>query len=321
MATKKSEKESKNMVEYKPFLASESIRLNVALVQKFLTTPTKSGKQATEADCVRFIMLCQARQLNPWEGDAYLVGYDTQTGPQFNLITAHQALLKRAVYQDDFLGMASGIIVQSPDGDIEEREGDFLPPGYKLLGGWARLKQKGKEIDVVRRINLEPFDKGFGLWKSNPQGQIVKCAEADALRSAYPSQNSGLITREEIGVISQSDATEFIDLDEKLNEAEKSVKKAVADESIYDHADAADNDGGFEEYYLNWKDAERPEITKRFFTLREKTPLSVKGYATKHNIVKDDGSQPVSFSELLDADEKAGLRMLWEAEQKTKEEK
>merc|ERR1711991_914366 len=58
-----------------------------------------------------FLMLCRARKLNPFEGDAYLVGYDSKDGAKFSLITSHQALLKRAELCQQFDGMESGLIL------------------------------------------------------------------------------------------------------------------------------------------------------------------------------------------------------------------
>lgn len=185
-------------VEYTPFLAKETIKLSPRTVIGWLAKPTKSGQVCTPQQALRFVMLCKARGLNPWEGDAYLVGYDAKDGPEFNLITAHQAFLKRAEVHPEFDGMESGVVVRRGSEVIDE-QGDFLLPGDVLLGGWARVHFKQRKHAMYRRLNLSAFVKPYGVWQHNPGGMIVKCAEADALRSAFPNSLGGMYLDAELG--------------------------------------------------------------------------------------------------------------------------
>lgn len=173
---------------------------------------------------MRFMMLCRARRLNPFEGDAHLVGYDGKYGPEFSLITAHQAFLKRAEAQPSFRGLDSGVIV-SPgwpckacdggfrqvgddvqrckfchgSGTIDEVQGDCVPPEQTLVGGWAHLERDGWSIPVHRRLSLKAYKPSYSnkFWDDNPAGQIVKCSEADVLRSTYPTLLGGLKNEQE----------------------------------------------------------------------------------------------------------------------------
>lgn len=184
---------------YTPVGEALPVELSVKTVQRFLTTPTRTGKTPNQADVVRFMMLCQARGLNPWVGDAFLVGYDSKDGPVFNLITSHQALLKRAECCPEYKGRESGVIVHAK-GDKEPtfRAGSFVMPNEILLGGWARIHRDGLTEPSYAALNLETRNSGFGRWKDDAAGMIVKCAEAEALRRAFPSQTSGLYTRDEM---------------------------------------------------------------------------------------------------------------------------
>jgi phage recombination protein Bet len=195
-----SEKIMEKMVEYEPFQSKEKIQLSVAMVTKFLCKPTKSGKICPPDQAMRFMMLCKTRGLNPWEGDAHLVGFDTSDGPEFSLITAHQAFLKRAEVNDTFEGMDSGVIVQLKDGTLAEQFGDFYDDDQKLRGAWAKIFLKNRpNHPVYKRLRLDAFNKGFGRWKTDPGGMIVKCAEADALRSAFPNTLGGMYLEQEMG--------------------------------------------------------------------------------------------------------------------------
>ena len=189
-------------IEYKPFLSETAIKLSARLVLRFLVEPTKSGKVCTNEQAVKFMMLCQARALNPWEGDAYLVGYDTKDGPRFSLITAHQAFLKRAEAHPAYQGMQSGVMVKDPKpGTIIECEGDYVDEGLHLLGGWSKVFRKDRSVPTFKRLKLSAFNKGQSRWSIDAAGMIVKCAEADALRSAFPNSLGGMFLREELAAI------------------------------------------------------------------------------------------------------------------------
>lgn len=188
--------DDKTKIEIIPFGTDEKIQLNVAIVQNIIAVATKTGKKPDSAQAIKFMMLCKARHLNPFEGDAYLLGYDTQNGPQFSLITAHQVFLKRAEASKGFDGMESGVIIKTDKG-VEEREGDITFEGEKLLGGWAKVHRSDQKFPFYRRLKLETFSTGQSRWSKDAAGMIVKCAEADALRSAFPTHLGGLYMAEE----------------------------------------------------------------------------------------------------------------------------
>jgi phage recombination protein Bet len=171
------------------------------MVRNLICVPTKLGARCDQNQAIKFIMLCKARALNPWEGDAYLVGYDTKDGPQFSLITAHQAFLKRAEVHPEYDGMESGVIVADAEGNLAEREGDFFIDGETVLGGWARVHFKDRKFPMYKRLRLSTFNKGFGRWRDDPAGQIVKCAEADALRSSFPTSLGGMYLEGEMDAV------------------------------------------------------------------------------------------------------------------------
>jgi len=180
-------------VKFIPFGGTEQIELTIETVKQFLTSPTKSGKIPEKKDIVKFMMLCQARALNPWEGDAVLVGYDGREGPVFSMITTHQAFLKRAEGSPEYDGLQSGIVIRKSGEDDKEIEGEILTPGYVLVGGWARAYRKDRKYSMYKKLDIKGFEKSFGLWAGNQKvNMIVKCAEADALRSSFPNKLGNL---------------------------------------------------------------------------------------------------------------------------------
>jgi phage recombination protein Bet len=190
-----------------PFGGNEPITLTIGIVRYLVANKTRSGALPTDEQLIRFIMLCKARRLNPFEGDAFMVGYDTKDGPVFNLITAHQAFLKRAEVNPEYDGMESGVIVWGRDEQYHDREGDFLHDGDVICGAWATVFFKNRSHPMRKRLNIGPFRKDNKIWNENPQGMIVKCAEADALRSSFPTLLGSLFIEEEMPTFVENVAT------------------------------------------------------------------------------------------------------------------
>lgn len=184
-------------ITYVPLGETEAIHLTLARVKQFLCIPTKSGRMPTDEQVVKYMMLCKAQSLNPWVNDAYLVGYDGKDGPQFSLITAHQSFLKRAEASPEFDGIESGVIVARGE-TITERQGDLLLNGEVLVGAWARVHRRDRSVPSYDALNLKTFDTGRSRWAADPAGMIVKCAEASALRKAFPSTLAAMYCKEEM---------------------------------------------------------------------------------------------------------------------------
>lgn len=188
-------------VVFKAFASDLEVRLNIAMILTHICIPTKAGHRCTESEAMKFMMMCKARRLNPWEGDAFLQGYDSAKGPQFSLITAHQAFLKRAEASKEYDGKESGVLVieNGSEGQEIELVGDYYNKDrYTLVGGWCRVFKKNQSRPEYKRLALETFHTGYGRWEKDAAGMIVKCAEADSLRSAFPSVLGDLYLAEEL---------------------------------------------------------------------------------------------------------------------------
>jgi phage recombination protein Bet len=248
-------------IEFIPYGAADKIKLSVKIIQNVVAVPTRSGATCSERDALKFLMLCQAQRLNPFAGDAFLVGYDGQNGPSFSLITAHQAFLKRAETCAEFEGMESGIILLAEDGTVTEREGDFYLEGENVAGGWARVHRKGRR-DTYRRIRMARFNKGFAQWKEDAAGMIVKCAEADALRSTFPTLLGGLYIQ---GEQSESAGRIVAELATTKPIFEAPVSRQITPKAAEDNGEGTDlgpkQPSKPEDLYQKWKKDDRGEGT------------------------------------------------------------
>ena len=208
---------------------AEEIQLTIGMVTELLVKPTKNGKLPSKADIVKFIMLCKSQKLNPWTGDAFLVGYDGARGPEFSLLSSHASLLKRADVQEAYKGLASGVIVKDEEGMVEDKIGKFRLDEETLLGGWAEVKIEGKDFSR-KKIRLQAFYKDNKFWNRDKEGMIVKCAEAAALREAFPNILAGSYIREEMSqAIDVTAEVEILKVDVPLLEGTAVEKEQKAE--------------------------------------------------------------------------------------------
>jgi len=191
--------QAKQEVEYIPFGSEDRIKLSLAVIRNYIATPTKEKELPDDRDCMRFLMLCRSRRLDPFTGDAYLIGFKKHgtDKAEWSLITSQSAFMKRAEIHPEFDGLQSGVIVKSPDDQIVEREGDFLFEGDTLLGGWAVVYFKTRKFPMRKKVQLKTYHKAFGVWLTDPAGMICKVAEVHALRDAFPTMLGGMMLREE----------------------------------------------------------------------------------------------------------------------------
>lgn len=187
MSTELVKKADGGLVKYVPLGSEDAIQLSVAIIRNYIVTPTKSGAMPSNQDCMRLLALCRAQRLDPFQRDCYLTGYDGRNGPEFSIIVAHSVFLKRAAASKDYNGMQSGVVYVDADGERHVVEGEILPEGSKLLGGWARVHVKGREFPSFTTLELRAFRKDNKFWNENPCGMIRKCSEKDALGQAFPN--------------------------------------------------------------------------------------------------------------------------------------
>ena len=201
-------------VTYVPLGSTEKVELKFEFVRKYLCTPTKSGALPSDSDIVKFLKLCERQALDPWVGDAFLTGYDTwnetlgKSVATFSMITAFQALLKRAELSPSFDGTESGVvIIKKGESEPVERKGTIVLRDENLVGAWAKCFRKDHAIPHYATVQFETYNTGYSRWKKDPAGMIVKCGKASAFREAFPNHLAGLYTEEEMGKVIEGEVT------------------------------------------------------------------------------------------------------------------
>src|ERR1019366_3544163 len=185
-------------IEYMPMGTNTPIKLSINIIRLILNPRTKSGTPAPDDQIMKFMMLCRARRLDPFEGDAYLIGYEGKDGDAWSLVTSIYAFLKRAEVNPEYEGIESGVIVQvGKDGPIEEHVGDFLQDHETLLGGWAIVHRSDRKFPNKKRVEYKRYSTGKSRWVADPGGMICKVAECQALRDTFPTTLGGMFVGEE----------------------------------------------------------------------------------------------------------------------------
>jgi len=171
------------------------ITLTKDVVKRYLC----KNEDISDEEFVLFAQLCKARNLNPFLREAYIVKY----GNQANIFAGKDFFTKRAAMNPNFDGIEDGVIAVSPNGDVQYLDGTYVPDGYTLQGGWARVYIKNIKIPKLVTISLKEYQKTDrngnvnSTWKSMPAVMINKCAKVQALREAFPLEFNGLYTEEE----------------------------------------------------------------------------------------------------------------------------
>lgn len=161
--------------------------------------------QADAKEVAYFMELCRAQRLNPFLNEAYLVKF---AGKPAQIMVAHKALVKRAEAHPQYDGMEHGVVVMR-NGEIhhEQRGAVYTEAGEKLIGGWCKVYRKDRRIPIYAERSLKAMDKGQANWKTMPDVMIDKCAQAAALREAFPDELRSMYVREEMGSVPAQEVT------------------------------------------------------------------------------------------------------------------
>lgn len=189
----------------------EMVELSPDIIKRYLVSGDPS--RVTDQEVSMFINLCRYQHLNPFLREAYLIKYGN--GPA-TMVTGKDVFVRRARASDDFDGFQAGIIVCNKNtGEVTEREGGWwMASTETLLGGWARVYIKGIKEPFYSAVSFNEYvgrDKDGNMnkqWSSKPCTMIRKVALSQALREAFPDQNSGLYSPEEISDASGAELDE-----------------------------------------------------------------------------------------------------------------
>ena len=157
----------------------------------------------SDAELAAFLHECQRRKLDPFSRQIYLIGrYDRRKGRKVyrsqTSIDGFRLVARRSADK-------SGIEYSYEDtiwfDDKGGRHEVWLSPGSPAAAKVVVVRN-GCRFDAVARfgayVQTDRDGEPQGLWKNMPDVLIAKCAEALALRKAFPEDLGGIYTEEEM---------------------------------------------------------------------------------------------------------------------------
>jgi len=151
--------------------------------------------EASEPEAFMFLKLCQARNLNPFTNEAYLVKY----GGKANMVVGKEAFMRKAELHPKYRGFKAGVIVKGNEG-ISHHEGAFVASGDEtLVGGWCEVFRADRTVPIRAEVSLAEYQKPQpGPWKSHTATMIRKVAIVQAMRESFPSDLAGCYDEDEM---------------------------------------------------------------------------------------------------------------------------
>lgn len=159
--------------------------------------------QVAPAELSAFLHLCQRTRLDPFSRQIYLIGrwdnrqqrkvYTPQTSIDGYRVIAHRAAAEagHALGYEDTLWCAK-------DGRWQDVWLDDAPPAAAKV----TVIRNGMRFSAVARyseyVQTKKGGEPSGLWVKMPATMTAKCAEALALRMAFPHDLAGVYTAEEM---------------------------------------------------------------------------------------------------------------------------
>ena len=122
------------------------ITLTPSIVQNYIVG---SDSKITLQEFKFFTELCKARKLNPFLKEAYCINTEPAA-----IVVGKDAILKRAILNQNYNGMESGVIVLAESGEVKERQGTFKLDDDKLVGGWARVFRKDWQHPIYVSVSF-----------------------------------------------------------------------------------------------------------------------------------------------------------------------
>lgn len=164
---------------------------------------TGIGEQVTKAEMAAFLHLCQRTGLDPFARQIYLIGrWDKRAGrevfrPQTG-IDGYRIVAQRTVERTRQSFGYEDTLWCGTDGQWTDV---WLSPDPPAAAKVTVLRDGKRFPAIARWSEYVPLDRDgnpTGLWVKRHAAQLEKCAEALALRKAFPNDMAGVYTSEEM---------------------------------------------------------------------------------------------------------------------------
>lgn len=157
-------------------------------------------QDAPNADLAVFLNFAQRTGLDPFARQIYMIGRNSQGGKKWTIQASIDGLRIVAERSGDYAGQV-GPEYCGHDGVWRDTWTDVKPPVAARIGvlrnGFAAPLYAVAYWDEYVQADRE--GRPTQMWASKPRLMLAKCAEALALRKAFPNDLAGLYTADEMG--------------------------------------------------------------------------------------------------------------------------
>lgn len=158
-----------------------------------------NGNKASDSELAMLVTMAKHQNLNPFLKEIYFIKFGNSPA-QF--VVSRDAYRKRAQKDPNFNGIKTGVIVESEDGEIEKLDGAFKTKKQVLIGAWCEVQMKNMDYPIYVAVSYDEYvqkkdGRPNSMWSNKPMTMLVKVAESQALRMAFPEM-SGTYSEEEL---------------------------------------------------------------------------------------------------------------------------
>jgi phage recombination protein Bet len=164
-------------------------------IEELQTIKNQYASDATDVEFFAFMKLAKLRNLNPFAREIYFVKRKSKYGD----VVAHQVGIdgwrKIAALHPDWAGpgdVAASDWKKSKEEGKEFSHPDMATATYYRFIGQGSEREKVAVTATIRWSEFYPGGKMGYMWRSKPELMLKKCAEAQAIRMAFPEAVSGI---------------------------------------------------------------------------------------------------------------------------------
>ena len=178
------------------------------------------GAQSTES-VILALSYCRARNLDPFKRNVHIVPiWDSKQGRMVDTVWPGIGELRTTAFRTGKYGGREATVF----GDVQTAEWDHQPRNgpkrtikitfpewaqvtvYRVVNG-ERVAFAGPRVYWLETYStMGKSDAPNSMWERRPRGQLDKCAEAAALRAAFPEEIGDEFSNDEVGIIRHRDS-------------------------------------------------------------------------------------------------------------------
>jgi phage recombination protein Bet len=161
--------------------ADGSITISVNDILKWV------APNAPPHEAMRLLVMCRLCGLDPFRKEIHLIPFENKKKgiTEWMLVIDKSGWLRMAESNPQFDGHQSGIIIRDPETkEIVDIEGEYVPPGWGVVGGWAKVYRKDRKFPAVSRVGKEYVKGNNPMWETQMPMMYRKTGLVHSLREA-----------------------------------------------------------------------------------------------------------------------------------------